>query len=265
MIKNIAILLLALIGLKNIFVALPLKFTERFAHLYSAVINHNAVVAHQMLSFFLGLLMVLLAYRLYKRVRAAWVIEMIALMASIILQIIRYHSLSISIVILNAAIGLLILKYDIDNIHNIYDALINSIQLLIFMDTKVLSITGKMGQLYADSLITINWVCILISASLLLKPLIYNPIESKHDKAKVYSLVTHYGQNPMAYLALENDKKYFFGNDMTGVCAYQIIGNVFVVCGDIICDKRDGFRFLNEILTFCKENGYSIILLNITD
>src|SRR5665648_1279489 len=69
----------------------------------------------------------------------------------------------------------------------------------------------------------------------------------------------------MAYLALENDKKYFFGNDMTGVCAYQIIGNVFVVCGDIICDKRDGFRFLNEILTFCKENGYSIILLNITD
>ena len=98
-----------------------------------------------------------------------------------------------------------------------------------------------------------------------MKPLIYNPIESKHDKAKVYSLVTHYGQNPMAYLALENDKKYFFGNDMTGVCAYQIIGNVFVVCGDIICDEKDGFRFLNEILTFCKENGYSIILLNITD
>src|SRR5665648_179138 len=185
MIKNIAILLLALIGLKNIFVALPLKFTERFAHLYSSIINHNAVVAHQMLSFFLGLIMILLAYRLYKRVRAAWIIEMIALMASIILQIIRYHSLtipilcielfalvvlgfshkdfirksdrltikkamgfaafSISIVILNAAIGLLILKYDIDNIHNIYDALINSIQLLIFMDTDVLSINRKDG------------------------------------------------------------------------------------------------------------------------
>src|SRR5665647_1263091 len=226
MIKNIAILLLALIGLKNIFVALPLKFTERFAHLYSTIINHNAVVTNQMLSFFLGLLMILLAYRLYKRVRIAWVIEMIALMTSIILQLIRYHALTIPIlcielfalvvlglshkdftrksdkltfkmamgfvsisifmVILNAAIGLLILKYDIDNVHNIYDALINSIQLLIFMDTEVLSISGKMGQIYADSLIAINWVCILTSAFLILKPLIYNPIENKHDKEKVY-------------------------------------------------------------------------------
>jgi phosphatidylglycerol lysyltransferase len=103
------------------------------------------------------------------------------------------------------------------------------------------------------------------SAFLLLKPLVYNPIQSKYDKERVQNLVMSFGQNPMAYLSLENDKKYFFGKTVEGVCSYQVAGNVFAVCGDMICDEKDGFIFLNEILAFCKQNGYDIIFLNITD
>jgi phosphatidylglycerol lysyltransferase len=133
------------------------------------------------------------------------------------------------------------------------------------MDTNVLSITGRVGKIYADSLIAINWICIMSSAILILKPLIYNPIADKYDKDKVRHLVLSFGQNPISYLALENDKKYFFGRNVDGVCAYKVAGNVFVVCGDMICDEKDGFVFLNEILAFCKQNGYEIIFLNITN
>lgn len=100
---------------------------------------------------------------------------------------------------------------------------------------------------------------------LLLKPLIYKQTVMLLEKDKVRKLVLEYGQNPMAYLALEKDKKYFFSEQIQGVCAYDIAGNVFVVCGDLICDVKDGFVFLNEIMTKCRQNGYKIMFLNVTD
>lgn len=303
-IQNTAIFLLILIGIKNLFVALPLRFTVRFMHFYSSIINHNAVAIHQVISFFMGLLMLLLVYRVYKRVRIAWIIEMVTLTVTIALQITRYHRLalpivlielfalivlglsykdfsrisdkmtikkafgfildSIILVLVNATIGMFMMKSHLTNIHDIWDALANSVKLLIFMDTSALSISGKIGEIYADSLITINWVFIIASAFLLLKPLVYNSIESKYDKERVRSLVMNFGQNPLAYLSLENDKKYFFGKHIDGVCSYQVVGNVFVVCGDMICDEKDGFIFLNEILAFCNQNGYDILFLNVT-
>jgi phosphatidylglycerol lysyltransferase len=69
----------------------------------------------------------------------------------------------------------------------------------------------------------------------------------------------------MAYLSLENDKKYFFGSQVNGVCSYQVAANVFVVCGDMICSEKDGFSFLGEIIHYCKQNGYTMLFLNVTD
>lgn len=304
-IQDFAILLLVMTGINNLFAALPLKFAEHFNRLYTKYMDPNAVSVHHMLSLFLGILMLLLAYRLFKRVRLAWFIEIIVLVANITLHVIRHQSLSyhfaliqlfilvvliasykdfsrrtdgmtvkkallfigtsLFLVILNATIGLFLMKTNIRNIHHIFDALISSVQLLVFMNTEVLSITGKAGALYADSLITVNWICILSSFALLLKPLVYSPLASRHDHEKARQLIMKFGQNPISYLAMENDKKLFLGKEITGVCAYQIVANVFIICGDMICEKKDGFIFLTEILTFCKQNDYDILLLNVTD
>lgn len=301
LVQNMAIFLLVLIGIKNLIAALPFRFTLRFLGMYGGIAN---AAVNQILSFCTGGLMLLLAYRVYKRVRIAWAIEMVTLTVTIALQITRYHRLTLPFVLVelfplivlglsyrdfgrisdritikkallfilaalilvlaNTAIGMFMMKRHLTNIHDIYDAIANSIKLLLFMDTSVLSIKGKIGQLYANSLITINWICIIASSFLLLKPLVYNPIESKHDRERVQNLVMSHGQNPLAYLSLERDKKYFFGKQVEGVCSYQVAGNVFAVCGDMICDEKDGFIFLNEILSFCNQNGYNIIFLNTT-
>lgn len=286
-------------------VALPFKFVERFGQLYSKFIDPSTISIHHIVSFLLGVLMLLLAHRLYKRIRLAWVIEVGVLTGTLLLHTVRHQgnslhfffielfaltvlvvsykdfgrkadpitikkalafiATSLSLVFLNATLGLLILKTSIHNVNDIFEALIRSVQLLVFMDKSVLVISGRAGSIYADSLIAINWICIIAFLMLLLKPLVFTPIVGRHDKEKVHSLVLKYGQNPISYLALENDKKYFFGSSIEGVCAYQIATNVFVVCGDMICNPKDGFAFLSEILSFCRQNGYDLMFLNVTE
>ena len=303
-IQNIAIFLLVIIGFGNLFVALPLKFAKEYEHIYGNMLDPNVAVTHGILSFLLGLIMLLLAYSLFKRVRNAWIIEVVVLFASLVLQIVHFHRFTVPIVIIelfvllvlllsyrdfsrlsdrvtlkwafifigvsftlllvNASIGLYIMRAHINDVHTIYNALSSSVNLLIFMDTSVLDIKNNAGRIYADSLIILNWICIFASLLLLMKPLVYDYIHNKQDREKIRKLVLKYGQNPMSYLALENDKQYFFSKNVEGVCSYTIVGKVLVCCGDIICDKKDGFSFLTELLTFSRQNGLDILLLNVT-
>ncbi|MBC3795956.1 bifunctional lysylphosphatidylglycerol flippase/synthetase MprF [Acetobacterium tundrae] len=304
-IQNFAIFLLVIIGFGNLLAALPLKFAKAFEHLYGNVIDPNAAAIHGVLSFLLGALMLLLAYSLYKRVRNAWILEVIVIFAALVLEIGHFHKFSVPIVIIelfvlfvlvfsykdfsrlpnrvtlkwafifvgisfvlliaNASLGLYIMRPHINDVHTIYNALLGSVNLLIFMDTSVLDIKNNVGQIYADSLISINWICIFASALLLMKPLVYDYIHDKHDKERVRKIVLKHGQNPMSYLSLENDKRYFFSKDVKGVCSYTIVGKVLVCCGDIICDKKDGFIFLTELITFARQNGLDILFLNVTE
>ena len=83
-----------------------------------------------------------------------------------------FIGISFMLLLLNASIGLYIMRAHINDVHTIYNALLNSINLLIFMDTSVLDIKNNLGQMYADSLIVLNWICIFASLLLLLKPLV---------------------------------------------------------------------------------------------
>ena len=303
--QNTAIVLLILIALKNLLAALPLKAIQSLEHFYVSVINPSDVVLHHALSFVLGLLMLILAYRLSKRVRLAWAIEVALIFTTIILQIIHYHRFTVPIilielfvvmvlsmsyrdfsretdpitvkkalgfvgvsfclVLLNGTVGLFMLRGHITGVHDIIDAFISSFKLLIFLDTGIITTTGAYVKIYVFSLIVLNWICIVSAVILLLKPIIYHPIITKRDREKVRKLVLEFGQNPMSYLALENDKKYFFGTKCEGVCAYTIVNDVFVVCGDMICANREGFVFLNEVIDYCKKNAYQILFVNVTD
>lgn len=303
--QNLAIILLLLVAVKDIVIALPIRGDGKFHNLIDGIHPRLFIQPRGILPFLSGTLMLLLAYRLYKRVRLAWVIEIVALTVGLTYHLARHqvlpvHSVLLDIFVLivlvasykdfarssdsitvkraigfifcsfilvltNAAVGLFLLKEDIRSIHSIYDAIFSSVKLLVLMDKSSLGIKGQAGKFYADTLIIINWICIMSSAFLLLKPLVYNPIAAKQGRHRARQLVLKYGDNPMAYLAMENDKKYFFASNVEGFCAYNLAGNVFTVCGDMICDEKDGFLFLMEITDFCRKNGYTILFINITE
>lgn len=303
--QYLAMILLILVALKNILLSLPIRRHGSLQNMLSGMHSTLPLQPRGILPFLSGTLMLLLAYRLYKRVRLAWLIEIIALTMGLTYHLTRHQVLPVRTVLLdvfvlvvllasykdfarssdritvkramgfifcsfflvltNAAIGLFLMKEDIRSIHSIYDAIFSSVKLLVFMDTDSLGMKGAAGEFYSNTLIIINWICIMTSAFLLLKPLVYNPIADIQGKHKARQLVLKYGDNPMAYLALENDKKYFFGSSIEGFCAYNLAGSVFTVCGDMICDEKDSFLFLGEITDFCRKNGYDILFINITE
>lgn len=303
--QNLAIGMLFLIALKNLAIALPWKYVRRFEFLYGSLSIWRDVTLHQTLSFILGLLMLLMVFRLWRRVRLAWIAEVLTLTLTILLQFFRYHQLTMPIVLieaiplaillasyqdfsrrwdrltlwkasgfvaaslflllLNASVGIFMLKSSFTGISTITDAVEDSVNLLFYMDKAELPISGAAGNVYADSLIAINWTCLVVSAFLLLKPLAIDPIGSRYGLERARRLVLRYGWNPMAYLALEKDKRYFFGRNVEGVTAYEIVGSVFVCCGDMICNPTDAPAFLGEILAFCKDNGLDPLFLNVTD
>jgi phosphatidylglycerol lysyltransferase len=304
-IQNTAIFMLMLIAVKNLLEALPLRAIQAFERYYNVVINPHAAVLSHTLSFLVGLLMLLLANRLYKRVRLAWVTQIVMLSVTVVLQLVRYHrftfpiviielavlivlslsfadfsrrisritlpkalifiAVSAALVLLNATTGLFIMKRHFHNIHDIWDSLVSSVRLLVLLDTGSLQAATRAGRLYVVTLIAVNWSCIIIGVFLLLKPLVYNPIMTRLDRDKVRRLVLGYGRNSMSYLALEEDKKYFFGSKVDGVCAYTVVNSVFVICGDMICSPADGFTFLSEIMQYCRQNAYEILVLMIND
>jgi phosphatidylglycerol lysyltransferase len=304
-IQNIAVYLLVLIAVKNLLEALPLHAVQALARFYSLHIDPHAAVLSHSLSFVTGLLMLLLANRLYRRIRLAWVAEIVLISITVALQLVRYHrftmpivvlelfvlivlclsfadftrrvdrltlrhalsfiAASAAIVLLNATIGVFIMKQHYSNIHDFWDSLWGSVKLLVLLDTSSLQAATKAGRLYAVSLMVINWACMIIGVFLLLKPLVVNPIMTKLDRERVRKLVLSFGQNPMSYLALEDDKKYFFGRRIEGVAAYTVVNDVFVICGDMICSEADSFAFLSEILSYCRQNAYNVLVLMMND
>ncbi|AGK98981.1 phosphatidylglycerol lysyltransferase domain-containing protein [Clostridium pasteurianum] len=302
-IQNIAILMLVFSGMAKII--FPFLHNHGIMHyvyrLYTKVYP-QAIVIHNTLNIVIGFLTLFLAFKLYKRIRYAWIIQIIMLIMSMALHIFRTFNLSsillvyeafilivlliyrndfkrrsnkitvkygiiiaffsICLIILYTAIGFLSMKGNFRHIHDFNDALYRAIKLLFLMDIEY---KNRAGRLFAESAIIFNWISILLSFMLMLKPLIYNPIISKRDREKVRRLVMEYGENTLSYLALDNDKRYYFSNVVEGTVAFTIVADVAVCCGDIICSDENAEAFLLEFMSFCRENGLEIVLLNVSE
>lgn len=262
----------------------------------------QAIVIHNTFNVITGFLTLFLAFKLYKRIRYAWIIQIIMLIMSITVHIFKSFNLSslllmyepfiliillvyrndfkrksdkitvkygiiisfvsICLIILYTAIGFFAMKGNFKHVEDFGDALYKAIKLLFLMDIEY---KNRTGRIFAESAIIFNWICILSSCILVLKPLIYNPMISKRDREKVRKLIIKYGENPISYLALDNDKRYYFSNLVEGTVAFTIVADVAVCCGDIICADEDGKTFLLEFMSFCRENRLQIVLLNVSE
>lgn len=303
--RYLNIIALLIIGFRNIWRALPFRYVDFDDELFSTSFDYTLFVTHHFISFLVGLIMVMLAYNLYKRIRYAWYLEIIALVTSIIISIVHFSNYKIPTLIIeslilvylmfnarefprkapegtlkksfvyvffafvvllfNTSLGLFLLRSHIHNVKTILDAVSQSIRLFFFMDTSLFDFKSHIGEIYMKSALMIYWSSIFMSFIIIMKPLIYKPIMHQHLKNKAIPIVEKFGTNPMSYLALEDDKLYFFGEKVTGVCAYTISGDVMVICGDMICRTEDQEMMLSELIQFSKVNFYHILFLNITD
>jgi len=91
-----------------------------------------------------------------------------------------------------------------------------------------------------------------------LKPLVYQPIITAIDKEVVRKLLHQYADNPISYVAVETDKKYYFGKNVDGVIAYVITAGVAVCAGDPVSSKENMALLITEFINYCKENELNI-------
>lgn len=111
------------------------------------------------------------------------------------------------------------------------------------------------------------WIQTLLILAIAVMRMLAPIFEKTQNKGNLdlESFVVKYGQNPLAYLTMEEDKEIFYGNKVEGVCGYRIVNGVFVVCGDIICRREDAEAYLQEIQEFCEKNGLDLLFVNGTD
>ncbi len=303
--RSIIIAFLFLVGFKNIWRSLPFRYVDLSDEFFSTTFDYTVFVTHHFLSFLVGLIMILLAYNLYKRIQFAWLIETIALSISILIMLYHFSTpklpylliestiliylllnkkefprksekgtlrksfsyivVALIILLINTSLGLFILRGHIQGIKTIFDAMSQSIRLFMFMDTSLFDFKTQIGEFYLKSILMIYWCSIFISLIILMKPLVYKPILHQHLKKKAIPIVDQFGLNPMSYLALEDDKLYFFSKSVEGVCAYTLSNDIMVICGDLICKIEDQDAMCRELMAFAKNNYYSIVFLNTTD
>lgn len=302
---GLVVLLLLISGIANIIISIPHVplILKKFSAYYESLSHHNIQI-YSLLHRIVGFILIMISYRLYKRMEIAWIIVIIAVSVSIALKFIRLHEFfstmiiveifimailiyyrcefrrksdntsvkkaiimasgSLLLMIIVSSLGFFAMGKEYHELKTFYDAVIQSIKILFFMDVTTVSVS-KLGEKYLDMTIIFNWGFVVFSLFYILKPVVYDPIIKTKDREKVARLVSIYGENPMSYLAMESDKKYFFGKSVDGVIAFSVVNDVATVCGDMICSDEAGGIFLSEFVEFCRENHYSILFLNTTD
>ncbi len=295
----IAVTLNSLLGLGNILFTpyQRFQFLHRVKDYYSFFIPRDLAV-HRMLSIIVGFGFIFISFRLYKRMRMAWVISICLLVASVIMHITNHTRLSMHIavieliiililtlnykefkrasnpmslrngmlmallvcvlILLNTCFTIFVLKMRITRLHDMECAFRYTLQTLFFIDTKILGDLSKRELLFVKSSIAINWIGIMAIFAFILKPLIYQPIITAIDKEKARKLLHLYANNPISYVSLEDDKKYYFGKNVEGVITYVITAGVAVCAGDPVSSEEDMPLLITEFITYCKENELNI-------
>ena len=114
----------------------------------------------------------------------------------------------------------------------------------------VLTPTNRMARWFEDSLSIVGISAIILEIGVIFAPLLEKEKPTEEEKELARQLVFKYGYNPLASLALMDDKNYFFAQNRKCFIAYKMSGGVAVALGDPIGEKR---QLKNCLLEFTGE------------
>ena len=255
---------------------------------------------HHTIRRLISFIIVIVSWKLYKRVSTAWTITMVALSIGIFQYLLLYHNRIWDpwFLLELASYFILLLSKNYycrkTNWHSLRKGIFTyivyagfvffnaAVSLLrgrglvpfgtyvrqtidVMFDTENLNLMVFNGiPLYHKFLFWFSWGCILVGLIFFLTPFISARTRTQEEVRRVRRLVKKYGENCSSYLALEKDKHYLFGQSVDGVIAYGVVWDTMVVLGEPICAPADLQAFLAEIKQYCEENAYNLLFLNVT-
>jgi len=296
---NVAVILTILIGIESILIGYNHQL-ELFTDIgnYCGFISPKTLQFHRNLSVIIGFGLIFISYRLFKRMRMAWIISICMVLNLAFMCIIKSGSIFkpttivqlvviiilatnyqdfkrasdpislrngiilslivIAIIVLNTCFTIYVLKIKASTVNGVYDAISNTLKMLFLIDPSVLGNVSKIEIVFAKSGIFINWMGIIAVLIFILKPLVYQPIVTGFDREKVRKLLNEYGYNSISYVSIEDDKKYYFGKNVEGVIAYVVEAGVAVCAEDPVCSDENLPLLIIEFINYCKQNDLDI-------
>lgn len=304
---DLTIVMLFLYGVSNIVFSMPFHLTqiELLNDYYEKFLHPNTFALHRALETMIGAILSFISYRLFKRMRLAWLLAVCIIPASMVLHLFKYHDFftayslveafilavllvnhsefsrspnpislkvgislaltSFTLLILNTAVGLSLIKGGFKSLHHFGASLVESVRLLFYMDTSVVQFHSRIAKAFGYSAIILNWFCIFAAMIFILKPLVYHPLMTKKDLQLMRRLLNRYNTNPISYVCVEEDKRFFFSTSGQGAIAYTVAGGAAVCAGEPICSE-DGFpELVGEFITFCRHNELDICFCQASD
>ena len=296
---NATVIFIILIGVESIFIGYnhQLEIFTDFGGYYGFV-NPQILQFRRTLSIIIGFGLIFISYRLFKRMRMAWIISLCMLCSLILMNIFKsghvfkpniivqlilaaillanYKNFKkasdpislrtglilglvvTAIIVVNTGFTIYVLKLKAPSINGLYDAVSTTLNMFFLMEPSLMGKLSKIELIFVKTEITINWVGIIAAMIFILKPLVYQPIITGFDREKVRKLLKKYGFNPISYVSVEDDKKYYFGKDVEGVIAYVVAAGVAVCAGDPVCSDENMPFLVTEFITYCKQNSLDI-------
>jgi len=287
-----------------VFVAAILTFAASFIHgflarpaeVVSDVLGLTAV--HHLAQRILALLLIVAAWNLRRRMRAAWILAVVLLSASIVVNLMAFPRLFGGLVALlkaYALIGLIVARdryqrpserTTVRRAAQLAAIILGIVVLNLIIGQVVLhrrdgvgafalgpmltwlsnALTGATDPLprYAWFVFILFWGSAAGCLLLILHAATIGRLMTNEERQRARDLVLRYGQNPHSYLTLEHDKRLFFGHAVEAVVAYGVVGDTVVVLGDPICAPDNFVVALAEFRSFCETVASGCIFLGVT-
>lgn len=166
--------------------------------------------------------------------------------------------LCVVLMLVNTGIGLFAMRHHFQGIRSVGDAFYQSLRIFVLLDVSGASPVGMRGMIFLRSAVVLYWVSLIAALLFILQPLVYQPIVSARDRARVRALLLKFAYNSLSYVDVEPDKRYFFGETVEGFIAYVLEADTAVCVGDPICREEDCAVMLMEFRQFCRRNNLAI-------
>ncbi|MCF6331746.1 MAG: phosphatidylglycerol lysyltransferase domain-containing protein [Draconibacterium sp.] len=293
LLRVLPVFIIFISGLINVFSVITPAIPSRIAIL-EKLLPQIALSISNFSVFFIGLLLIVLAFYLLRGVKRAWRITLFLLALSAIGHIVKgidyeeailsciaiasllftykyYNVKSIPMLRTNlwkmwlAALIVLVVyaiggTYFLEKNHMGMDySFIGSIKasfhLIFFFDASQYIPQTSFGHYFINSIYLFSGGLLVSAIYLSLKPIFKNDLESNENEINhAKLLVKDYGNSALDYFKYYPDKLFFFNND--GFLAYKIHHNFALVLELPVCETDSGKKqLLHEFEKYAKENG----------
>lgn len=135
----------------------------------------------------------------------------------------------------------------------------------VFANTHLYLTPGTQAFVFGRAVPLLCLSVVLYGIVMILRPVAAAIFPTQQQQETVAALARHHGKNSISYFALEPGKSYFFTASGKSVISYVLEGNVAVVAGDPIGPEEEMFTAIQQFMTFCQEQDWTVVFWQVRD